>query len=93
MPRPLSCSPETTIPQIFAVMRQWIPSIQHNMSSLTREVLRRGAHIDDRDGLSDLTLLHYAVKSGAGEGTPGSWTAVKPVQTSHPAALYAQLSC
>ena len=62
------CSPETTIPQIFAVMRQWIPSIQHNMASLTREVLKRGAHVNDRDGLSDLALLHYAVKSGAGEG-------------------------
>ena len=62
------CSPETTIPQIFAVMRQWIPSIQHNMASLTREVLKRGAHVNDRDSLSDLTLLHYAVKSGAGDG-------------------------
>ena len=30
------------------------------------QVLRRGAHVDDRDGLTDMTLLHYACKAGAG---------------------------
>ena len=29
------------------------------------QVLKRGAHINDRDGLTDMTLLHYASKSGA----------------------------
>ena len=30
-------------------------------------MLRRGANVNDRDDLTDLTLLHYACKSGAGE--------------------------
>ena len=35
------------------------------------QILRRGAHINDRDGLTDMTLLHYASKSGAaGIGDP-----------------------
>ena len=25
----------------------------------------RGAHVNDRDGLTDMTLLHYAAKAGA----------------------------
>ena len=29
------------------------------------QILKRGAHINDRDGLTDMTLLHYASKSGA----------------------------
>lgn len=29
------------------------------------QVLRRGAHVNDRDGLTDMTLLHYACKAGA----------------------------
>ncbi|CAI8017268.1 CAP-Gly domain-containing linker protein 4 [Geodia barretti] len=55
----------TTISQLFAVMRQWVPQTQRNMSSLSREVLRRGANVNDRDGLTDLSLLHFACKSGA----------------------------
>lgn len=31
-------SSKTTIPELFAVMRQWVPQIQRNMASLTREV-------------------------------------------------------
>ena len=49
-------------------MRQWVPQTQRNMAALSRQVLRRGANVNDRDGLTDLTLLHYACKSGAGEG-------------------------
>ena len=29
------------------------------------QVLKRGAHVNDRDGLTDMTLLHYASKAGA----------------------------
>ncbi|CAI8012145.1 CAP-Gly domain-containing linker protein 3, partial [Geodia barretti] len=32
---------------------------------LLPQVLRRGANINDRDGLTDLSLLHFACKSGA----------------------------
>ncbi|XP_065890295.1 CAP-Gly domain-containing linker protein 3-like isoform X2 [Dysidea avara] len=58
-------NPKTSIPQLFAVMRQWVPQTQRNMKMLTREVLRRGAHVNDKDSLTDLTLIHYACKSGA----------------------------
>ena len=27
-------------------------------------MLKAGAHVDDRDGLSDMTMLHYACKAG-----------------------------
>ena len=33
------------------------------------QILRRGAHINDKDGLTDLSLLHYASKAGAGSVT------------------------
>lgn len=33
------------------------------MSSL--QILRRGSNVNDRDGLTDMSLLHYAAKSGA----------------------------
>eukprot|EP00731_Ephydatia_muelleri_P031593 Em0023g100a len=56
---------KTTIAELFAVMRQWIPQTQRNLPSLTREILRRGANVNDRDSLTDLSLLHYACKSGA----------------------------
>ncbi|XP_020620574.1 CAP-Gly domain-containing linker protein 3-like [Orbicella faveolata] len=57
--------PKTTISEIFAIMRQWVPQVQQNIEMLVKEVLRRGAHVDDRDGLTDMTLLHYACKAGA----------------------------
>lgn len=56
---------DTSIAQIFAIMRQWVPQTQQCIELLVREVLRRGAHIDDRDGLTDMTLLHYVCKSGS----------------------------
>ena len=33
---------------------------------LSFQILRRGAHVNDKDGLTDLSLLHYASKAGAG---------------------------
>ncbi|XP_019857361.1 PREDICTED: CAP-Gly domain-containing linker protein 3-like [Amphimedon queenslandica] len=65
-------NPKTTISQLFAIMRQWIPQTQGHLTLLTREVLRRGAHVNDKDGLTDLSLLHFASKAGAvgiGNGT------------------------
>ncbi|KAI8509346.1 CAP-Gly domain-containing linker protein 4 [Branchiostoma belcheri] len=45
---------DLSISQIFAIIRQWVP-----------QILRRGAHVNDRDGLTDMTLLQYACKAGA----------------------------
>ena len=46
-------------------MRQWVPQTQHNIDQLVLEVLKRGAHPDDRDSLTDMTLLMYSCKAGA----------------------------
>ncbi|XP_077869503.1 CAP-Gly domain-containing linker protein 3-like [Saccoglossus kowalevskii] len=56
---------ETSIAQIFAVIRQWVPQTQQNIEMLGYEILKRGAHVDDRDGLTDMTLLMYTCKAGA----------------------------
>lgn len=65
--------PRTTIPQLFAVLRQWVPQVQHRVDVIGNEILRRGCHVDDRDGLTDMTLLHYACKAGAhGVGDPAA---------------------
>ena len=58
-------SRETSIGQILAIMRQWVPQTQHNIDKLIMEVLKRGAHPDDRDSLTDMSLLMYACKAGA----------------------------
>ena len=52
-----SASPKTSIPQLFAVMRQWVPQTQRNMKMLTREVRMclgtpsLGAHADNVVGI------------------------------------------
>jgi len=58
-------SRETSIGQILGIMRQWVPQTQHNIDNLILEVLKRGAHPDDRDSLTDMTLIMYACKAGA----------------------------
>ena len=40
-------------------MRQWVPQTQHAIDTLVLEVLKRGAHPDDRDSLTDMSLLMY----------------------------------
>ncbi|XP_064108829.1 CAP-Gly domain-containing linker protein 3-like isoform X2 [Macrobrachium nipponense] len=63
--------PTTSPSHVFAVMRQWVPQVQHNIHQLVAQALSLGCHVDDRDGLSDMTLLHYAVKAGSnGVGDP-----------------------
>uniref|UniRef100_A0A1A7Z1R7 CAP-GLY domain containing linker protein family, member 4 n=1 Tax=Iconisemion striatum TaxID=60296 RepID=A0A1A7Z1R7_9TELE len=57
--------PNTTIPELFAVLRQWVPQVQKNIDVIGIEILRRGCGVNDRDGLTDMTLLHYCCKAGA----------------------------
>uniref|UniRef100_M3Y351 CAP-Gly domain containing linker protein 3 n=1 Tax=Mustela putorius furo TaxID=9669 RepID=M3Y351_MUSPF len=65
--------PQTTIPELFAIVRQWVPQVQHKIDVIGNEILRRGCHVNDRDGLTDMTLLHYACKAGAhGVGDPAA---------------------
>uniref|UniRef100_A0AAR2M267 CAP-Gly domain-containing protein n=1 Tax=Pygocentrus nattereri TaxID=42514 RepID=A0AAR2M267_PYGNA len=63
--------PRTTIPELFAIIRQWVPQVQHKIDIIGEEILKRGCHVNDRDGLTDMTLLHYSCKAGAhGVGDP-----------------------
>ncbi|XP_058678811.1 CAP-Gly domain-containing linker protein 3 [Ammospiza caudacuta] len=71
--REILLDPRTTVPQLFAILRQWVPQVQHSVDVIGNEILRRGCHVDDRDGLTDMTLLHYACKAGAhGVGDPAA---------------------
>ncbi|KAL0972843.1 hypothetical protein UPYG_G00195420 [Umbra pygmaea] len=63
----------TTIPELFAIIRQWVPQVQHKIDLIGTEILKRGCHVNDRDGLTDMTLLHYSCKAGAhGVGDPAA---------------------
>ncbi|KAM8954307.1 CAP-Gly domain-containing linker protein 3 isoform 1-T1 [Pelodytes ibericus] len=65
--------PQTTVPELFAIIRQWVPQVQHQIDIIGSEILKRGCHVNDRDGLTDMTLLHYACKAGAhGVGDPAA---------------------
>uniref|UniRef100_A0A8C5DT11 CAP-Gly domain-containing protein n=1 Tax=Gouania willdenowi TaxID=441366 RepID=A0A8C5DT11_GOUWI len=65
--------PNTSVPELFAIVRQWVPQVQHKIDVIGNEILKRGCHVNDRDGLTDMTLLHYSCKAGAhGVGNPAA---------------------
>ncbi|XP_040917068.1 CAP-Gly domain-containing linker protein 4-like isoform X2 [Toxotes jaculatrix] len=63
--REVLLDPRTTIPELFAVLRQWVPQVQKNIDLIGNEILKRGCGVNDRDGLTDMSLLHYCCKAGA----------------------------
>ncbi|XP_053192345.1 CAP-Gly domain-containing linker protein 4-like isoform X2 [Scomber japonicus] len=63
--RDVLLDPSTSIPELFAVLRQWVPQVQKNIDLIGNEILKRGCCINDRDGLTDMSLLHYCCKAGA----------------------------
>lgn len=68
--------PQTSVSELFAILRQWVPQVQQNIDVIGNEILKRGCNVNDRDGLTDMTLLHYTCKSGA-HGIGDVDTAVK----------------
>uniref|UniRef100_A0A8D2GWK4 CAP-Gly domain containing linker protein family member 4 n=1 Tax=Urocitellus parryii TaxID=9999 RepID=A0A8D2GWK4_UROPR len=68
--------PKTSVSELFAILRQWVPQVQQNIDIIGNEILKRGCNVNDRDGLTDMTLLHYTCKSGA-HGIGDVETAVK----------------
>ncbi|XP_013908166.1 PREDICTED: CAP-Gly domain-containing linker protein 4 isoform X2 [Thamnophis sirtalis] len=58
-------NPKTSVSELFAILRQWVPQVQQNIDVIGNEVIKRGCNVNDRDGLTDMTLLHYTCKSGA----------------------------
>ncbi|NXC51776.1 CLIP4 protein, partial [Aleadryas rufinucha] len=69
-------NPKTTVSELFAILRQWVPQVQQNIDIIGNEIIKRGCNVNDRDGLTDMTLLHYTCKSGA-HGIGDVETAVK----------------
>ncbi|KAK0132561.1 CAP-Gly domain-containing linker protein 4 [Merluccius polli] len=63
--REVLLDPNTTVPELFAVLRQWVPQVQKNVDLIGSEILKRGCGVNDRDGLTDMSLLHYCCKAGA----------------------------
>ena len=45
LPSSLFPSPKTTISQLFAIMRQWIPQTQGHLTLLTREASTSAMHV------------------------------------------------
>uniref|UniRef100_A0A8C5WU98 CAP-Gly domain containing linker protein family member 4 n=1 Tax=Laticauda laticaudata TaxID=8630 RepID=A0A8C5WU98_LATLA len=58
-------NPKTSVSELFAILRQWVPQVQQNIDMIGNEIIKRGCNVNDRDGLTDMTLLHYTCKSGA----------------------------
>ncbi|XP_062324995.1 CAP-Gly domain-containing linker protein 4-like isoform X1 [Osmerus eperlanus] len=63
--REVLLDPSTSVPELFAVLRQWVPQVQKNIDLIGNEILKRGCGVNDRDGLTDMSLLHYCCKAGA----------------------------
>uniref|UniRef100_A0A8C4QTD0 CAP-Gly domain containing linker protein family member 4 n=1 Tax=Eptatretus burgeri TaxID=7764 RepID=A0A8C4QTD0_EPTBU len=57
--------PRTQAGHLFAILRQWVPQVQQSVDIIGQEILQRGCNVDDRDGLTDMTLLHFTCKAGA----------------------------
>ena len=55
----------SSIPQLFALLRQWDPATQSEAHTIIHRMLQLGATANDKDALTDMTLLHYAVSAGA----------------------------
>ena len=53
----------TTIGQLMAIARQWSHTVQSKMNVLISEMLRRGAHADDRDALTDMLVRVFSLYS------------------------------
>ena len=43
--RPLLSAAETTLPQLYAILRQWTPQTQKNIELIVNEVRGRGGHL------------------------------------------------
>ncbi|KAM9270523.1 LOW QUALITY PROTEIN: CAP-Gly domain-containing linker protein 3 [Cariama cristata] len=74
--REILLDPRTTVPQLFAILRQWVPQVQHSVDVIATSggvrILRRGCHVNDRDGLTDMTLLHCCKAGAHGVGDPAA---------------------
>eukprot|EP00042_Codosiga_hollandica_P050083 m.591380 g.591380 ORF g.591380 m.591380 type:complete len:267 (-) comp58014_c0_seq2:1078-1878(-) len=50
---------------LFAALRLWEPAAQHSAPQIINQLINDGVGVNDRDELTDMTLLHFAVKAGA----------------------------
>ncbi|KAK2718779.1 CAP-Gly domain-containing linker protein 4-like isoform X2 [Artemia franciscana] len=69
--RSLVSSSTTSVSEVFAILRQWTRQVQCKIDLFVHEFLSKEANVNDRDGLTDMTILHYVCKAGApGVGDP-----------------------
>ncbi|XP_067945345.1 CAP-Gly domain-containing linker protein 4-like isoform X2 [Watersipora subatra] len=54
-----------SIPQVFAIMRQWTPSVQGSLIFYIEKLLSLGCGINDYDSVSGSTMLHFAARCGS----------------------------
>eukprot|EP00039_Didymoeca_costata_P031021 m.32736 g.32736 ORF g.32736 m.32736 type:complete len:493 (+) comp8445_c0_seq2:606-2084(+) len=57
--------PSTTVPELYAVLRLWEPVVQEHIGAVVYEILKRKGGVNDRDSVTDMSLLHFACKAGA----------------------------
>ncbi|XP_033636643.1 CAP-Gly domain-containing linker protein 4-like isoform X2 [Asterias rubens] len=69
-----------SVGELFAIVRQWVPQVQRSLCAISQEIFKRDFHVDDRDGLTDMTLLHYASKAGS-EGISDRLGTLQLIQT------------
>nr|XP_026690408.1 CAP-Gly domain-containing linker protein 4-like [Ciona intestinalis] len=58
----------TTIPQLFALMRQFVSPVCENIGLIVDEMLRRGVGINSIDSTTGMSMLHYAIQACALSG-------------------------
>lgn len=57
--------PNVGVAHVMAALRQWVPQVQQSVEFLVGQALQKGAHPDDRDSVTDMTLLMFTCKAGA----------------------------
>lgn len=57
--------PETTVPEIFAVMRQSVSPVANHIDAVVQEMLKRKVGVNDIDVTLGMSILHYVIRSEA----------------------------
>jgi len=56
---------DTSVADLFAVLRQWDEVVQENIGAVAHGLITRGCAVNDRDSITDMNMLHFACKAGA----------------------------
>jgi len=56
---------DVTVPQLFALLRQFVPPVCNKIQLIITKLLKKGVKINDVDLLTGFSLLHFAIRSAA----------------------------